>query len=120
MDNFLIVLVVIVMLFLFFNSSKVSDEDLLKAREAVKNGAIIVDVRSRHEFLSKHVKGATNLPIDDIMKGNINLPKDKEIVVYCRRGNRSRESAKVLIKLGWTVYDVATQSDWEREIKIEK
>lgn len=102
---------------LFSGCSKVSDENLIKAREAVKNGAIIVDVRTPEEFSGKHVKGALNLPIEEIMKGNINLPKDKEIVVYCRSGSRSSASAKVLRKQGWTVYDVATQDEWEREIK---
>jgi len=102
---------------LFSGCSKVSDEDLLKAREAVKNGAIIVDVRTPKEFREKHVEGALNLPIEEIMKGHINLPKDKGIVIYCRSGSRSSASAKVLREQGWTVYDVATQSDWEREIK---
>jgi len=103
---------------LFSGCSKVSDKDLLKAREAVKNGAIIVDVRTPEEFREKHVTGAVNLPIEEIMKGHIkNLPKDKEIVVYCRSGSRSSASAQVLREQGWTVYDVATQSDWEREIK---
>lgn len=102
---------------LFSGCSKVSDEELLKAREAVKNGALIVDVRTPEEFREKHVEGALNLPIEEIMKGHINLPKEKEIVVYCRSGSRSGASAKVLTEQGWTVYDVATQSDWEREIK---
>jgi len=103
---------------LFSACSRVSDEDLLKAREAVKNGALIVDVRTPKEFREKHIAGAINLPIGQIMKGNISLPKDREIVVYCRTGSRSSASANVLRQHGWSVYDVATQSDWEREIKI--
>lgn len=102
---------------LFSACSKVSDEDLAKAREAVKNGALIVDVRTPKEFREKHVTGAINLPVEEIMKGNIRLPKDKEIVVYCRSGSRSKKSMKILQEHGWSVYDVATQSDWEREIK---
>jgi len=102
---------------LFTACSNVSDEDILKAREAVKNGALIVDVRTPKEFKEKHVIGAINLPIEEIMKGKIQLPHDKEIVVYCRSGSRSGASAKVLKERGWQVYDVATQSDWEREIK---
>lgn len=103
---------------LFSACSKVSDEDLTKAREAVKNGAIIVDVRTPKEFKEKHILGAVNLPIEEIMKGSTQkLPRDKEIVVYCRTGSRSSTSAKVLRGQGWSVYDVATQSDWERKIK---
>ncbi len=102
---------------LFSACSKVSDEDLKKAREAVANGALIVDVRTPKEFSEKHIVGAVNLPIEEIMKGRINLPKNKEIVLYCRTGSRSSASAKVLKEQGWSVYDVATQSDWERKIK---
>ena len=102
---------------LFSGCSKISDEDLTIAREAVKNGALIVDVRTPQEFRVKHIKGAINLPIENIMKGKITLPKKKEIVVYCRTGSRSSVSAKVLRELGWSVYDVATQSEWERKIK---
>jgi phage shock protein E len=104
---------------LFSACSKISDEELAEARDAVKNGALIVDVRTPEEFIAKHIDGAINLPIDAIMKGNIKLPKDKEIVVYCRTGSRSRVSAKVLREQGWIVYDVATQGEWERKIELK-
>jgi phage shock protein E len=105
---------------LFFGCSRVSDEVLLQAREAVKNGALIVDVRTPKEFKVKHIAGAINVPIAEIMKNNINLHKDKELVLYCRTGSRSSVSAKVLRKQGWKVYDVATQSDWERSVKLTR
>ena len=117
MKKFICLFLVLLTIGLFSACSKVSDEDLAKAREAVKNGALIVDVRTPKEFNEKHVLGAVNLPIQEIIKGRINLPKDKEIVLYCRTGSRSATSAKVLKEKGWSVHDVATQSDWEREIK---
>lgn len=117
MKKFIYLFVILFTVGLFSACSKVSDEDLAKAREAVANGALIVDVRTPDEFKKKHIIGAVNLPIEEIVKGRINLPKDKEIVVYCRTGSRSSVSAKVLKEQGWSVYDVATQSDWEREIK---
>ena len=103
---------------LFSACSKVSDKDLVQARKAVKNGALIVDVRTPEEFKVKHVSGSINLPIQEIRKGNIQLPKDKEIVVYCRAGKRSKMSAKILREQGWIVYDVATQAEWKRKIKL--
>ncbi len=117
MKKIVCILVLLLSLGLFSACSKISDEDLSKAREAVKNGALIVDVRTPKEFSQKHIKGAINLPIDKIMKGQIKLPKNKELVVYCRTGSRSRVSARILKKQGWSVYDVATQSEWEREIE---
>ena len=117
MKKFICLFIVLLIVGLFSACSKVSDEDLKKAREAVENGALIVDVRTPKEFNEKHIQGSINLPIEEIMKGRINLPTDKEIVLYCRTGSRSATSAKVLKEKGWSVYDVATQSDWEREIK---
>jgi len=106
-----------IMLLVLSACTKVSDEDLTKAREAVKNGALIVDVRTPKEYREKHIPNAINIPIGNILKGQINLPKDKEIVLYCRTGSRSGVVAKVLKEKGWSVYDVANQSEWEREIK---
>ncbi len=117
MKKIICILLLLLTLGLFSACSKISDEELTQAREAVKNGAIIVDVRTAKEFNQKHIKGAINVPIEAIMKGNIKLPKNKEIVVYCRTGSRSSISARVLKEQGWTVHDVATQGEWEREIK---
>ena len=117
MKKFICLFIVLLTLGLFPACSKVSDEDLKKAREAVENGALVIDVRTPEEFKEKHVQDAINLPIEEIMKGRINLPKDKELVLYCRSGSRSATCAKVLKEQGWSVYDVATQSDWERKIE---
>jgi len=54
------VLILLLTAGLFSACSKVSDEDLKKAREAVANGALIVDVRTPKEFSEKHIIGAVN------------------------------------------------------------
>ncbi|MFK5986966.1 MAG: rhodanese-like domain-containing protein [Pseudomonadota bacterium] len=114
MKNYL--LFIILTLVLLTGCSKVSDEVLTAAHKAVDNGAIIVDVRTPKEYKSKHIKGAINLPLRELHNSYVRLPKDKEIVVYCRSGNRSATASKLLKQHGFTVYDVATQGDWEREI----
>ena len=118
MKKIVCVLILVLTAGLFSACSKVNDEDLKKAHEAVEEGAIIVDVRTPQEYKQKHIDGAINLPIEEIMQGHLKkLPKNKEIVVYCRTGNRSNTGAKILREKGWSVYDVATQADWERKIK---
>ena len=117
MKKIVCIIMLLLTLGLFSACSKVSDEELAKAHEAVANGAVIVDVRTPQEYMQKHVEGAINLPVEEIMQGHLKkLPKNKEIVVYCRTGSRSSASAKVLREKGWSVYDVATQADWERKI----
>lgn len=109
----------LLVLSLFTACSNVSDEEILLARKAVSEGALFLDVRTPKEYKEKHIQGANNLPIDILDKVYTYLPKDKAIVVYCRTGSRSKVAAKFLREQGWTVYDVATQEDWERKIEIK-
>ena len=102
---------------LFSGCSRVSDEEIIAARKAVKEGAVIIDVRTREEYRQKHIEGARNIPIHLLERAYPHLSKEKAIVVYCREGHRSAVAAKMLREQGWEVYDVATQEDWEREIK---
>ena len=48
------------------------------------NEVLLIDVRPHDEFRSAHIAGAVPLPIDDLEKRMKELPKDKEIVAYCR------------------------------------
>ena len=58
--------------------------------ELVKNGAIIVDVRTPGEFRSGHIKESINIPLDDIKNKTTELKnKNKVIITCCRSGNRS-------------------------------
>ena len=65
---------------------------------------IILDVRREDEFAQKHIKGALNIPNESIGTSEIAaLPdKDQLIMIYCRSGNRSKQAAEKLVKLGYT------------------
>lgn len=108
----------ILLFFLLVGCSRVDDEVLKAAHIAVENGAIILDVRTSAEFKTKHINGALNLPLQRLNKSYVNLPKNKEIIVYCRSGNRSATATKFLRQLGYKVFDVATQNDWERGFSL--
>ncbi len=57
-------------------------EELLKL---VKKGeAMVIDVRPEAEFAAGHIPGAINIPIELLPKRLKTLPKDQEIVAYCR------------------------------------
>jgi glyoxylase-like metal-dependent hydrolase (beta-lactamase superfamily II)/rhodanese-related sulfurtransferase len=49
----------------------------------------IIDVRKEGEFISEHVDGATNLPLDNINESMAALDKDKTYYVHCAGGYRS-------------------------------
>ncbi len=66
---------------------------------------IFVDVREPYEYEMGHVDGAINLPPDELLAGANKLskiPKDIEIVLYCKTGARSRSSINILSSLGYT------------------
>ena len=53
--------------------------------EAVKHGtAMALDVHPSDEFHRGHLKGAINIPLADLEIRLAGLPRNKEIIVYCR------------------------------------
>ena len=65
---------------------------------------ILLDVRTQAEFAQAHIPGAICVPNETIGEEDIpELPKkDQLILVYCRSGNRSKQAAGKLAKLGYT------------------
>jgi phage shock protein E len=55
----------------------------------IKNGTIVIDVRSPSEFESGHVKGAINIPVEQIGSQVEKLKKYSHIITCCRSGTRS-------------------------------
>ena len=79
-------------------------------RNALAQGAPIVDVRGPHEFAGRHVPGAINIPHDQIA-GHVDKlgPKSRPVVLYCRSGARSGMAARVLRSAGFAeVIDVGS------------
>lgn len=68
-----------------------------------ENEYVIIDVRTNDEYKSKHIKGAINIPYDEL---NNSLDKDKVIFVYCKSGGRSSIAYTKLTNMGYTVYDL--------------
>jgi rhodanese-related sulfurtransferase len=66
---------------------------------------IIIDVREPFEYSTGHVKGALNIPPNKLMAGAKQLagvPKDAEIILYCRSGARSAASINILQSMGYS------------------
>ena len=65
--------------------------------EWMKEGATIVDVRTKGEFQGGNVKGSVNIPLDQLRSGLSKLDKKKPIITCCASGMRSA-SAKSIFK----------------------
>ena len=93
---------------------KISAEDAKKRMDS-GDEIIILDVRTQAEYDESHIPGAILIPNETIGNGKPEqLPDtDKEILVYCRSGNRSAQAAKKLVEAGYTqIYDFGGIMDW--------
>ncbi len=71
--------------------------------ELLKNGAIIVDVRSKSEFAGGHIKGSVNIPVDSISNNTGRFTdKNKPIITCCASGMRSGVAKNILKSKGYT------------------
>jgi len=83
-----------------------SDEAL---QNAIKNGAVIIDVRTAREFEGGHIKGSKNIPLDKIQSEADKIKKmNKPIVVCCASGMRSASAKAVLQSKGVEVYNLGS------------
>lgn len=71
---------------------------------------VVIDVRTRDEFSYNHLRGAINIPLQDICEDKIRrYVKNKlcVIIVYCEYGGRSRKAMNKLKKMGYVnVYNL--------------
>lgn len=65
--------------------------------QLIKNGAIILDVRTPGEYAGGHIKGSVNIPVDQLKNKMSALKKDKVIITCCASGMRS-SAAKGMLK----------------------
>lgn len=69
--------------------------------EYFKNGAIIIDVRSNAEYISGHVIGSKNIPLQTIEHEIVKIKSwNKPIIVCCQSGMRSSQATTILKKNG--------------------
>jgi rhodanese-related sulfurtransferase len=72
-----------------------------EAYKMYQSGTLVVDVRTQEEWDEYHAPNTTLIPLDQLPNRLSELPKDKEILVVCRSGNRSQEGRDILISAGY-------------------
>lgn len=82
----------------FFGIGKSTDYAKL-----LKNGATLIDVRSKREYNFGHIKGAINIPLEQLGNNLYRLKdKDRPVIIYCASGMRSSSAKTFLIAQGFT------------------
>lgn len=97
----------------------VSMNDIVQIMEENEN-YIILDVRTQAEYNQGHIPNAICIPNETIDENVVNklLDKNQMILVYCRSGNRSKQAAEKLKKLGYTnLIEFGGIRDWKGEIE---
>lgn len=71
--------------------------------QLLREGAIILDVRTKSEFESGHIRNALNIPLDQL-SANLGKLKDKNkpIITCCASGIRSGSAKSLLVSKGFT------------------
>jgi len=86
--------------------------------ELVKQGAIVLDVRSHGEYQSGHIKGAINISVDSLGNNLNKLKKDKPIITCCASGMRSAAAKSILKSNGFSdVYNGGSWTSLQNKIK---
>jgi rhodanese-related sulfurtransferase len=81
--------------------------------QLIKEGAIILDVRTPGEYAAGHIKGSLNIPVDKLSQ-NIGKLKDKNkpVITCCASGMRSASAKSILQSSGFV--NVYNGGAWHR------
>lgn len=86
--------------------------------ETLKNGAVLVDVRTQAEYASGCIKNSINIPVNQLSTQLSKLKKDETIVVFCASGMRSASAKNILNRNGFE--NVINGGGWKSVEKLLK
>ena len=72
-----------------------------KLKKINKEKTILVDVRHPYEFKRGTIEGAINIPVDDLRNRINEIPKDKNVIIFCKQGLRGYIAYKILKQKGF-------------------
>jgi phage shock protein E len=77
----------------------------------IEEGAFLVDVRTPGEFAEGNVKGSANIPLNRVSLELAKFKNKKNIIVFCRSGNRSGQAKTILEQNGFN--NVVNGGTWQ-------
>ncbi len=74
----------------------------------LEKGGFVLDVRTPEEFSLGAIHGAANIPLDALRQRLAEIPRDREVLIYCGVGLRGYLAERILRQNGWTaVYNLS-------------
>ncbi|MGB5104215.1 MAG: rhodanese-like domain-containing protein [Steroidobacteraceae bacterium] len=83
-------------------AAPVTQEALVERQQQADADLVVLDVRSPDEFAAGHVPGAINIPHERIAERLAEVPRDKDVILYCQSGRRAGIAAQALAEQGYT------------------
>jgi len=91
-----------------------SDFESIGAKKVVRlldeknNSIVILDVRTEKEYNRRHVERAIHIPMQVLSQkvDTLKEEKNKQILVYCKSGNRSVKASRILAKNGYSPVNI--------------
>ena len=89
------------------NLAGMSSKNILDGRfkpaffEDITDDVFLVDVRAPELYKEGRIKDAVSIPSTEIRARYNEIPKDKKIILYCRRGYNSYVAARILTEYGY-------------------
>ena len=87
-------------------SDQLSPEE---AKARIDAGALLIDVREPDEYAQARIPGGQLIPLSELQQRLSEIPRDREVIFYCRSGNRSGQVVRYLSQqLGYgNVYNLS-------------
>ena len=82
-------------------------DDMPTSHWSTARDGFLLDVRQPAELTVENVPGAVNIPLPELRGRLDELPRDKEINVFCRSGGRSYYATRILLQNGFKVKNVS-------------
>ena len=87
-------------------------------QNVITDESFLVDVRTPGEFAEGHVRGSVNIPLDKVPTELGKFKNKKNIIVFCRSGNRSSQAKSILEANG--ISNVVNGGTWEEVNRFVK
>jgi len=86
-----------------------------------RNGAILLDVRTRQEYEIDHVPDSRNIPLHELEERHAELDRDAAYITVCSHGIRSKKGVQVLKKNGFkNIYDGGPLSSLRHQLQSDR
>ncbi len=115
--NWTDILIAVAIVVAFLLIRRVGVISVKEAQAYLKNGAMVIDVRTAGEFVAGHLPVAVNLPLNEIETSLSRRVEDKNrvLLLHCQSGARSSAARKKLIALGCpNVFNMGSYARAER------